>query len=159
MAHPFVKSAGTKTPVGNSRAELEKMLRRYGCGGFGSQSDYEANRFSVWFHVPDHLGPGKAEMIPIKLEVEVMRVAEALYGRQDKLSRPRLEQSERVAWRQLVLWVDAACSTAASGTQRMSEAFFAHTLIKTEQGDRRLIEIVGEQMPKLLANPYKGAQQ
>jgi len=154
MAKQFVKSSGTSVPVSRSQAELERVLRRYGCTGFGTSSDYSAGTASVHFRVPDSTDKN-AVQIPIRLVIDTRAVYDALYGQPTKWSpngrihdptgyRPKdLEQAERVAWRQVVLWVDAACSASTTGVQRMSEAFLAHTLIRAADG--RVMRVV-EQM-------------
>ena len=152
----FVKSARTETPVGSSRTQLEKKLRRYGCSHFGSSTDYDNGMIAVWFRVNDDLD--SETMIPIRVEIKVARVVEMLFGN-DPTQRQR-EQAERVAWRQLVLWVDAACSAAAAGVQKMSEAFFAHMLIEQDGERRRLVDHFkaasgGNEWTALLAPPQE----
>ena len=147
---PFVKSASTSVPSSRSQAELEKTLRRYGCTGFGTHADYTAHRVAVNFRVPD-TQQKDAPQVPVRLVVDFLAVYDALYGRPMKrrwvndeyvtehdpkgYGEKGLEQAERVAWRQLILWVDAACSAAAAGLQPMSEAFFAHTLVRNADGE------------------------
>ena len=138
----FVKSADTKAPVGNSLSELERILRRYGCGSLGVEQDYERGFIRVRFTVPDR--PGDKATIPVELHIEISAVYRRLYdadypppSRRDRAS----EQAERVTWRHLVLWVDAALSAAEAGLQPLSEAFFAHTLICDQRGEiRRVVD-------------------
>lgn len=167
---PFVKSADTSTPAANSRAELEKILRRYGAKGFAVAQDYSAHGVTVSFVVPDSLKEG-ASLVPVKLPISVLRVYDAMYGQpfkqvrrsEEELAQQRartgyvtsynrnvynpqgydakkLEQAERVAWRNLCLWVDAALSASVAGMQTITEAFFAHA-IAGENGER-MIEVV-----------------
>lgn len=142
----FVKASGTDVPASRSQGELEKVLRRYGATGFGVQSDYAAGTVRVFFRVPDE--PGQTATIPVRLEVDIRAVG-ALLNRGKKRRRYRrwtpsgyverkpeddLAQAERVAWRHLVLWVDAALSAAAAGVQKVSEAFLAQTLVRGDNG-------------------------
>jgi len=149
----FVKSANTSVPTGRSQAELEKILRRYGCTGFGVTSDYEKGTAAVVFRVPD--GPEKnAAQVPVKLIVDARAVYDSLYGQPTKWAssgrvpdpkgyrESQLLQAERVAWRHLVLWVDAACAASSIGVQRMSEAFLAHTLVRSADG--RVLRVVDQ---------------
>lgn len=152
---PFVKSADTSTSVANSKNELEKMLRRYGATGFSVAHDYERGEVLISLMLPDTPVKG-APRVPVKLPVSVRRVYDLLYGRPTRWMQVagkyqdvynpngydarKLEQAERVAWRNLILWVDAALSAATSGLQTITEAFFAHT-IAGEQG-QRMIEVV-----------------
>lgn len=155
-AKQFVKSGSTAVPVARSQVELERVLRRYGCTGLAISNDYTEMRCSVTIRVPD--GPEKdAAQIPVKLIVDFRAVYDALYGQpmtlgkkpdgqQGRIHDPKgykenfIQQAERVAWRHLVLWVDAACSASTVGLQRMSEAFLAHTLMRTADG--RVLRVV-----------------
>jgi hypothetical protein len=145
----FVKSANTSVPVGRSRDELERVLRRYGANAFASACDFDAGKVSITFRVPDR--PGEVANVPVRLEASFRAVYDQLYGQpfttkwDDKKGRikefnpkgydaTKLAQAERIAWRHLVLWVDAACTAASVGIQTMREAFFAHTLIRDEHG-------------------------
>lgn len=131
----FVKSASTKTPVAHSQVQLERILQRYGCTGFGVHRDYAIGKASVTFRVPDTMAAG-ALTIPVRLEINTRAVWIAMYQKRagETPTQYGLEQAERVAWRQLILWVDAACSAAAAGVQSISEAFFAHTLVQDGAG-------------------------
>jgi hypothetical protein len=158
----FVKSGSTSVPVNRSQGEVERILRRYGCSGFGFHTDYEAQRVAITFRVPDSTEKDAA-LIPVRLELDIRLVYDALFGRPtirkwdaktEKSSyewNPKgydekgLLQAERVAWRQLVLWIDAACSAATAGVQKMSEAFFAHTVVRGDDGiNRRMIDLVDQ---------------
>lgn len=155
----FVKSAGTAVPVSRSQSELERVLRRYGATGYGITTDYTAMKTSINLRVPDS-HEKDAPQVPIRLVVDFRAVYDALYGmptmwlngervRHIKgYSATRIQQAERVAWRHLVLWVDAACSAAAIGVQKMSEAFLAHTLLRGMDGRvLRVIDQMNESSP------------
>ena len=138
MTKPFVKSRGTDVPVSRSQAEMQRILRRYGATHFGTQADYGDGSLRVFFRIPETPKPG-APIIPIRLEANLRAVAEACGWQRP--TQAGLEQAERIAWRHLVLWVDAACSAAAAGLQTMGEAFFAHVLVsKNGGGAQRIIE-------------------
>lgn len=149
-AKGFVKSADTGVSPATSKAELERMLRRYGADGLSTAQDYANWRITVQFIVPNSRAKD-AQKVPVKLPVDVRLVYDALYGRPTKSSwvngqyggmvynpsgydTKKLEQAERVAWRHLLLWVDAALTAATSGVQTITEAFFAHTVITLEDG-------------------------
>ena len=149
----FVKAATTEVPVGRSQAELQRLLRRYGASAFGTSADYETGTIKVSFRVPDV--PGEPATVPIRLEVQIETVRQALYrkrrGDRRSLQKER-EHAERVAWRHLVLWVDAALSAASDGVQRMSEAFLAHTLIQVADG--KVMRVV-DQMNEVAGGNWK----
>lgn len=141
----FVKSADTRTPASQSQVALERLLRRYGAFGFGVSSDYEKHLIRVMFRVPD--APGSKVVVPIRLEISIEAIGDALFpgAKASGLSAYGWEQAERVAWRHLVLWVDAACSATNAGLQTMSEAFLAHALVKTPDGQiKRVVEMLDD---------------
>jgi hypothetical protein len=88
--------------------------------------------------VPDT--PGSKVLVPIRLEVSIKAVAEALSWKNP--TKWGWEQAERVAWRHLVLWVDAACAATNAGMQTMSEAFLAHTLVKAPDGTVKKVSVL-----------------
>jgi hypothetical protein len=151
----FVKSQDTKTPVDRSKAEVERILRRYGATAFATSNDYHKGRVVVTFVVPDRPGPG-AQPIPVKLPLEISRVYLRMFPRSpgdptvDEIVRHgrQWEQAERVAWRNLVLWIDAALSSSAIGLQTITETFFAHTVVDVP-GQRRMIEVVADAAEEL----------
>lgn len=147
---PFVKSADTKAKAESSRAEVERMLERYGATGFGYQRDIERGKIVLQFVIPDSQQKDAAR-VPVTLPIEIRRVYDALYGQPRKnkwvdgryagtehdpkgYDAKKLEQAERVAWRNLVLWIDAALSAATIGAQTITEAFLAHTMVVTDEG-------------------------
>lgn len=139
----FVKSADTSTSVSSSQRDLERILRRYGASDFNLGSDWEKRIARVAFRVPDT--PGSKVLVPVRLEVSITAVAGALgYLRAGgyKPTQYGWEQSERVAWRHLVLWVDAACSATSAGLQTMSEAFLAHTLVRAPDGQIKKVSVL-----------------
>ena len=138
MSTRFVKSADTSTAVSASQRELERILRRYGASDFVMGSDWEKRLAKIGFRVPDT--PGSKVSVPIRLEVSIKSVAEALGWKTP--SEWGWAQAERVAWRHLVLWVDAACSASGAGMQTMSEAFLAHTLVKAPDGQIKKVSVM-----------------
>lgn len=172
----FIKSSDTKVPVGNSRTEIEKMLRRYGASGISVQQTFDGKHLpelvTVSFIIPDKKGSN--HKVPVSLPINVKRVYDSLYGqplkwgpKSEKVPDPDgypdkfLEHAERVAWRNLVLWIDAALSAAAVGLQTITEAFYAHTVVQLEGGGQtRLADYIertrGQLAPgvrALLASP------
>jgi hypothetical protein len=151
VGKPFVRSADTSTPVSKSRADIERILVRYGCAAFSSSTDYETGVIWIGFLVKNR-PEDKLASIPVKLRVDINRVAWLLAG--GPASRYKLDtvwrtewraKAERVAWRNLTLWVDAACAAASCGIQDMGEAFFAHVVVgKNGGGSERVIDQFNE---------------
>ena len=143
----FVKAQDTGVPVSKSRADLERMLARYGAIGFGYSVNQETRQTIVEFLVPNTLEKG-APRVPIRIPVDTFRVYDALYGKPAKGYRyqeEKLGRAERVAWRNLLLWVDAALAAAALNFQTITEAFYAHTLVSDERGRTvRLADYIAE---------------
>lgn len=151
MPKSHIKSHDTTVAVDRSRSQLEKLLTRYGCSHFGSSSDFEKGEFTVFFKVRNTPADREAS-IPIKLSVKVADVMRAM---QRDGYRPTKEQAERVAWRNLYLWVDAACSAAAVGLRPMAESFFADIVVTDgDGGSMRAFDLVGPMIEqKLLPRP------
>lgn len=127
----FIKAADTDVPVSRSKAALEDLLRRYGCTAFAVTQDFEVRRVEVRFMVPDTTAAG-APAVQVRLPIDVRQVHIALFGTKhvrDAVRHAQLDKAERVAWRNLILWVDAQLSAAAIGLQTVTEAFYAHAVI------------------------------
>ena len=131
----FVKSATTSTSVAHSKAAIEKMLLRYGASAFQVTQEYTTWKATVSFSLPNTASDDRA-MVPVRIPVEILTVAAALYGplkKDQSYTKNGIEQAERVAWRNLVLWIDAALSATTIGLQTITEAFFAHALVNGER--------------------------
>lgn len=138
----FVKSGDTATPVANSQRAIELILRRYGAVDFNFGSNWEQQQARISFRVPD--SPDSPQLVPIRLDVSFKAVAERLgyYAKGKSPTEVGWAQAERVAWRHLVLWVDAACAAAGAGLQTMSEAFLAHTLVTAPDGAVKKVSVL-----------------
>lgn len=158
----FVKSADTSSQVSSSKSELDRILRRYGATGLSVHQTFsdagDALGVSVSFILPDSLAKD-AQKVPVSIPIEVRRVYDALYERPTRYAQKenglwdhifypkgydskKLAQAERVAWRNVVLWVDAALSAAAVGFQTITEAFFAHAVVQVDGRNTRMIEVI-----------------
>lgn len=152
----FVKSADTSTSVVNSKGELERMILRYGASAFSVAQDYLGGRVVVMFQIPDSPEKG-AKVVDVRFPIETRRVYDRLYGRPtrwgvkpggghgyifdpDGYDAKKLAQAERVAWRNVVLWVDAQLSAASVGIQTVTEAFIAHAALGPN--GERLIDVL-----------------
>ena len=169
MTPTFIKSQDTSVSVANSRGEIEKILRRYGASGISVQQTFDGKNnpemVTVSFIVPDKIG--SEHKVPVSLPINVKRVYDGLYGQPMKYEWERderrkvfnpngydpkaLPQAERVAWRNLVLWIDAALSAAAVGLQTITEAFYAHTVVQLEGGGQARLADYIERMQGQLA--------
>jgi hypothetical protein len=142
MNATHVKAAATTVSVEKSQEDLLKILRRYGARQFGVDESPDGKEASVTFRIT-HGGRD----LPVQLRVEVDAVYNAMYKGQPVWYRGKnraqawREQAKRTAWRLLVDWLDAACSTTAIGVQSVEEVFLAHVVVRDETGTpTRMIE-------------------
>lgn len=145
MPSDFVKSAATKVSVEESQGHIISVLHRYGASGFGFRRVGDV--VTVTFHIPGAGGEERTVAIPI----DVAKVRAKLNPKLDAIARNQKARgtggdpgrAERVAWRILLDWIDASLSAVSIGAQTIEEAFYAHTVIETVDGQRgRLIDYV-----------------
>lgn len=148
---PFVKAETTTVAPEKSRLEIEVMLKRYGALGYSFSANHETGEARVEFIVPDSPAKG-APRIPVRIPVNVFDVFDRLYGpamvgksidgqwKRVPMERPythdpkRIAAAERVAWRNLVLWIDAALSAATIGLRTIAETFAGDRLVTDDIG-------------------------
>jgi len=147
----FVKASTTTVSPEKSQQEVQKLLRRYGASAINVMQDIAKREIVVSFIVPNS-AEKDAPNVPVKIPVSVSQVYHAMYGMPTRwkdggrvhdpngYDRRKLEQAERVGWRNLVLWLDAALSAATIGLQTITEAFFAHAVVGAS--GERMIEVV-----------------
>jgi hypothetical protein len=115
---------GTRVPVGNSRAELERVLVRYGADAFSYGQDDE--RAVVAF---------RASGRHVKFELRLPTVEDfAFRGRYYNQNartpaRDRREQRIRELWRALVLVVKAKLEAVEAGIESFDQAFLPYILL------------------------------
>jgi hypothetical protein len=153
----WVRSWDTKTDASKSAQELEALLRRYQASGMTVSNDYAGGTVVISFTIPRTWQVKGAEALEVKLTVshgETQRRLEQLAAFQQKAQRQGSNrvtwakaQSERVAWRHVVLLVTAALEAAASGIQTVEEAFFAHSVLPGTP--HRVIDVVHQHRKQL----------
>lgn len=174
---PFVKAETTSVAPEKSRLEIEQLLKRYGALGYSFSANMETGEARVEFVVPNS-GEKDAPRIPVRIPVNHFDVFDVMYGQpkvtrkgtgsydaagkyvttvRDPMPRPythdpkRIQQAERVAWRNLVLWIDAALSAAFVGLRSIAETFAGDRLVTDESGQTmrvaELMEKAGGAMP------------
>lgn len=178
---PFVKAEATTVDPAKSRMEIEQMLRRYGATGYSFSFNTETAEARVEFVVPDSKAKN-APKIPVRIPINAWDVFDAMYGRPtiqrpgtgkysdqhrtqwipqayDPAPRPyenvnpkHFAQAERVAWRNLVLWIDAALSAATIGLRTIAQTFAGDRLVTDEAGNtmrvQDLLEQAGGALPR-----------
>lgn len=140
MAKTFVKARDTAVRPEKSRMEVEMMLRRYGATGFSFAANLETGEVQIEFVVPNSAA-ANAPRIPVRVPVKILDVFNALFRtyHEDpawtmKTYPSGWARAERVAWRNLVLWIDAALSAATIGVRTIAETFAADRLVTDEAG-------------------------
>jgi hypothetical protein len=119
----------TKVPVTQSRAEIERVLERYGADAFGY--GWDDTRAVVSF---------RAQSRYVRFAIEI----------------PSSPQEERQRWRALLLVIKAKLEAVESGVTTFEEEFLAYVVLPDNQtvGDWLLpqVELAYENggMPKLL---------
>lgn len=142
----YVKASTTTVPVEKSQGDIIAALHRYGAHGFGFRKVVGSSLTEVTFHVMAE-GVERTIRIPIDVDrvhakVQAMTDDRVRRGAHIKTKATR-EQSERVAWRVLLDWVEATLLAASMGAQTLEEAFFAHVEVTTDDGQTgRMIDYV-----------------
>lgn len=134
----------TDVPVEKSRAEIERLLKRYGAGGFMSGWDENRGLATIYFRARDrHV----KFVLPLPQPDEV---AETPTGRQrsEDQRRRALEQAERQRWRALHLVIKAKLEAVETGIVTFEDEFMAHIVLPDGL-------TVGEHMQPQIENAYK----
>jgi hypothetical protein len=157
----FVRSWDTETSVAKSQAELEALLRRYLAHGYTVSADYVGRTLVISFTLPRTWQVKTEETIEIRLTVSFGETERRLNKLEAFTTRARgkrdggvwaREQPERVAWRHVVLLVQAGLEAAASGIQTVEEAFFAHSVLPGTP--HRVIDVVHQHRKQLTGGTH-----
>lgn len=95
-------AADTKVPVSRSRAEIERLLERYGADAFGYGQD------------------GTIAAVTFRLDGRMMRVV---------IEVPDDPKFQRARWRSLVLIVKAKLEAVAAGIETVDQAWMPYILL------------------------------
>jgi len=138
----FIKAFATKTTVDKSQSDIIAVLRRYGASGFGFRKIGDI--VEVTFHMLNEAKVERTVVIPLSVDTVHKRLIAMKAERVKQYSRHvSRDQAERVAWRVLLDWIDAALLAVSVGAQTIEEAFFAHSVIVTSDGQTgRLVDYV-----------------
>lgn len=146
----YVKSGSTNTPIENSRRELERILLRYGCRRILIEREFDEDQDETGVEIRFELYDHENEMaVPVMFKVNYAAIARILYGLPEGEGIPtgHWKQAQRVAWRNLVLWVDAALAAAQTGIKPLSECFLADIQVPGPSGPVRLADSLRDQLP------------
>jgi len=94
----------TKVPVDRSRAEIERLVHRYGCTQYGTAVDYATGRVQVQFRASERL---------VRIEMDT----------------PKEEQRRRAKWRALCLVLKAKLEAVAAKITTFDDEFMPHIVM------------------------------
>ena len=99
-------AAKTSVPADRSRAEIERVVEKYGATKFAIATDHESRRVMIEFHMNRRR---------IRFE----------------LQQPPAEHDQKLrsSWRALLLAIKAKLESVASGIETFDEAFLAHVVM------------------------------
>ena len=135
----FVRSWDTEVPVSRTAATLEEMIRRYGASGYTRSEDYASGRVVVAFTIAGRDVRIFVDIPTVERKLRAMPEFEAKRDRRpnDTKAEWTRAQSGRVAWRHLLLYVEASLNAVSAGLLTLEEAFFAHALIQAPDGSQQ----------------------
>src|SRR5947209_4854329 len=120
---------GTTVSVENSRAELERLLRRYGAKKIHNYQDVENGYAAVQFEMRDRLLRFVVEVPPI----ETFRLDRQGYLRTEIQQRSAWGQEERRRWRVLILSIKAKLEEVESETAPFDTVFMPYIVLPNNQ--------------------------
>lgn len=143
-------AAGTAVPLDRSKAEIERMLRRYGCNQFGSgwaQGEKGVSYAHVTF---------KHGSTSIMLALPMPNYNElAKDGRGHRRNKTELDnayaQEERRRWRALCLIIKAKLEAVSTGISTLEREFFSDLVLPdgSTLGDRLIPQLEAIQNGRL----------
>lgn len=122
----------TKVPVGQSRAEIEKLLERHKAKQYGTAVDYDLLAARVQFRLHDR----------------IVRFVINLPDRKKLGDGVRFERAERQRWRALLLVIKAKLESVENSIETFEHAFLSQIVMPNDQ---TVAEIVVPQ----IAESYK----
>lgn len=138
----------TKVPVERSRAQLEGLLRRYGCTGF--VSGWQDNVVLIGFAFGEPAREVKFVLVMPSREDEVVRYNNRGYEKTEKQMQDTMAQEERRRWRALNLVVQAKLEAVESGIATFDQEFLPYIVLP---GGQTVAEVV---QPKIAECYEKG---
>lgn len=116
---------GTEVPVERSRAEVERILTRYGATRFGSMT--EPTRATIYFEVK-----GRQVQLPVPMPQRTdKKIAKNHNGwaRSESGIQKAIDQETRRRWRVLVITLKSMLESVESGLMTFDQVFLAHLVI------------------------------
>lgn len=127
----------TSVPVEKSRADIERLLVRYGAAKFFS--GWDADAAVIGFNMRDRFVQFRLPL-PRRDEFKVTPTG------QTRWSEPAIdrafEQAQRSRWRALLLVIKAKLESVAAGIESFEEAFLPHIMVSDGEGGTTTIGAV-----------------
>lgn len=120
----------TDVPVDRSKAEIERLLQRYGASRFASGWDHESA------YVMFEMGGRRIRLtlpLPDRNAKEFVLTPTKRYARAEADAQKAWEQACRSRWRALRLVIQAKLEAAETGISTLEEEFLAWTLLPNGQ--------------------------
>lgn len=138
MSAPKPRFYTTEVDASKSAAAIGELVRKYGARQFGMTYDDEGDPASVYFVVPvEDLGE-----VPVQLEAKVEPITDRLDTRLSRKSRKEHRaQAMRVAWRQMLAYVEMMLEFVENGQRPFHEAFMADVMVYDGTSQRRLADV------------------
>jgi len=149
-------AAGTNVSVERSKAELERLLRKYGADSF--VSGWDAKTVAIGFV----MGGRQVKIripVPSKDDDEVRKTPSGKYLRTERGVAEAWQGALRQRWRALNLVVKAKLEAVAAGVAEFETEFLGHLVLP---GGRTVAEVVVPRLDELegrMALPAAGGDQ
>ena len=114
---------GTTVSIARSKAEIERVLARYGADSFGYAT--EGNRALVTFSMESR----RIRMFLMLPEFEDFELTPTRLKRTAQVQRRAYEQGCRERWRSLALIVKAKLEAVAAGITTLETEFLSHIVL------------------------------
>jgi hypothetical protein len=135
--------ADTEVPIEKSTAEINKLLRDYGCEGVSWSQDFAHDRLALQFVLRDDSGHAiSVQVEPAPFAVE-RRNWNKEKGRYELVKEPNWPQSLRL----LKNWVKVKLESVAFGLREMEQEFLSDVLVQTQGGETTTVgKLIGRQV-------------
>ena len=135
-----------------SRAQIDKLLRDYGCEAAQWTEDYNRNFVELRFVVEVDMG-GDKRKLGVKLSpplfMEKRKTWNSRTGKHDTVQAPNFSQ----AYRLMYWYLKAKLAAVAYGIRPFEEEFLSEIVVHTERGEERLVDVLKNKSPTLLGLP------
>jgi hypothetical protein len=148
--------AGSKVDAYKTKAQIDKLLKDYGCEGAQWTENFAENIMELRFLVEIEFN-GRKQKLGIKLTPplfkEKRRTWDVAKGRHVTEELPNLSQSMRVMYH----YLKAKLAAVAWGVRPFEEEFLSDVIVNTEYGERRLVDVLKDKSPSMLGLEEKPA--